>query len=240
MIIDFSVSNYKLITEKQTISLEALTGKRDKQSKDNIINAKYRIIGGKTKNIKLLKDIYVFGKEEAMQDLKGAIELFNKIIYFICCYDNTHKYKDCLSKTNNNNTKFEITFLLDNIKYIYKLHHNHFFHLLMYSGIAKWPQCIARELVYYPKGKKKRAMTDEIFKKALDYLYNNKLNQIKFSSDTSLMNKIRKDQIYLADFDDNVYIYPITDYYNSRKEDIENEYLCGRFGAIDRNNLKLY
>ncbi len=62
MIIDFSVSNYKLITKKQTISLEALTGKRDKQSKDNIVNAKYRIagygiLGGKTKNIKLLKDV---------------------------------------------------------------------------------------------------------------------------------------------------------------------------------------
>ena len=238
MIIDFSVSNYKLITKKQTISLEALTGKRDKQSKDNIINAKYKITGGKTKDIKLLKDVYVFGKEKVMQDLKGAIELFNKII----CYDNIHKYKDCLSKTNNDNTKFEITFLLDNIKYIYKLHHNHFFHLFMYSGI-EWPKCISTELVYYPKGKKKRAMTDKVFQKALDYLYNNKLNQIKFSNsinDTSLMNKVRKDQIYLADFNDNVYIYPITDYYNSRKEDIENEYLCGRLGAITRNNLKEY
>jgi hypothetical protein len=79
--------------------------------------------------------------------------------------------------------------------------------------------------------------------KALDYLSNNKLDQIKFSSsinDTSLMNKVRKDQIYLADFNDSVYIYPITDYYNSRKEDIENEYLCGRLGGIDRNNLKEY
>jgi len=54
------------------------------------------------------------------------------------------------------------------------------------------------------------------------------------------MNKVRKDQIYLADFNDNVYIYPITDYYNSRKKNIENEYLCGRLGGIDRNNLKEY
>lgn len=230
MIIDFSVSNYKLITGKQTISLEALTGKRDKQSKDNIVNAKYRIIGGKTKDIKLLKDVYVFGKEEAMQDLKGAIELFNKIV----SYDNfyKYKYKDCstdLSKTNDEAIKFEITFLLDNIKYIYKIHYGF--------------NCKIRQLVYYPKGKKKSIITNKIFKKALDYLSNNKLNQIKFSSsinDTSLMNKVRKDQIYLADFNDNVYIYPITDYYNSRKEDIENEYLCGRFGAIDRNNLKEY
>jgi hypothetical protein len=230
MIIDFSVSNYKFITERQTISLEALTGKRDKQSKDNIVNAKYRIIGGKTKDIKLLKDVYVFGKEEAMQNLKGAIELFNKIV----SYDNfyKYKYKDCstdLSKTNDEAIKFEITFLLDNIKYIYKIHYGF--------------NCKIRQLVYYPKGKKKSIITNKIFKKALDYLSNNKLNQIKFSSsinDTSLMNKVRKDQIYLADFNDNVYIYPITDYYNSRKEDIENEYLCGRFGAIDRNNLKEY
>jgi len=230
MIIDFSVSNYKLITERQTISLEALTGKRDKQSKDNIINAKYRIIGGKTKDIKLLKDVYVFGKEEAIQDLKGAIELFNKIV----SYDNfyKYKYKDCstdLSKTNDEAIKFEITFLLDNIRYIYKIHYGF--------------NCKIRELVYYPKGRKKSAMTNKVFKKALDYLLINKLDQIKFSSninDTSLMNKARKDQIYLADFDDNVYIYPITDYYNSRKEDIENEYLCGRFGGIDRNKLIEY
>lgn len=222
MIIDFSVSNYKFITKKQTISLEALTGKRDKQSKDNIVNAKYRIIGGKTKDIKLLKDIYVFGKEGAMQDLKGAIELFNKIVSYDRFYK--YKYKDCsttIGAYQNEAIKFEITFLLDNIKYIYKIH---------YCFNYK-----VRELVYYPKGRKKSLITDEVFKKALDYLYNNKLNQIKFSSDTSLMNKIRKDQIYLADFNDNVYVYPITDYYNSRKEDIENDYLCGRFGAIDRN-----
>ncbi len=230
MIIDFSVSNYKFITERQTISLEALTGKRDKQSKDNIVNAKYRIKGDKTKDIKLLKDVYVFGKEEAMQNLKGAIELFNKIV----SYDNfyKYKYKDCstdLSKTNDEAIKFEITFLLDKIKYIYKIHYGF--------------NCKVRQLVYYPKGKKKSIITNKIFMKALDYLSNNKLDQIKFSSsinDTSLMNKVRKDQIYLADFNDNVYIYPITDYYNSRKEDIENEYLCGRFGAIDRNNLKEY
>ena len=124
MIIDFSVSNYKFITERQTISLEALTGEWDKQSKDNIINAKYKIKGDKTKDIKLLKDVYVFGKEEAMQDLKGAIELFNKIV----SYDNfyKYKYKDCstdLSKTNDKAIRFEITFLLDNIKYIYKIHY---------------------------------------------------------------------------------------------------------------------
>lgn len=227
MIIDFSVSNYKFITGKQTISLEALTGKRDKQSKDNIINAKYRIIGGKTKDIKLLKDVYVFGKEEAMQNLKGAIELFNKIVSYDRFYK--YKYKDCstdLSKTNDEVIKFEITFLLDNIRYIYKIHYGF--------------NCKIRELVYYPKGRKKSVMTNKVFKKALDYLLINKLDQIKFASDTSLMNKVRKDQIYLADFDDNVYIYPITDYYNSRKEDIENEYLCGRLGGIDRNNLKEY
>ena len=142
MIIDFSVSNYKFITERQTISLEALTGKRDKQSKDNIVNAKYRIAGGKTKNIKLLKDVYVFGKKEAMQNLKGAIELFNKIV----SYDNfyKYKYKDCstdLSKTNDKAIKFEITFLLDNIKYIYKIHYGF--------------NCKIREIIYYPKGRKK-------------------------------------------------------------------------------------
>ncbi len=222
MIIDFSVSNYKFITERQTISLEALTGKRDKQSKDNIVNAKYRIKGDKTKDIKLLKDVYVFGKEEAMQNLKGAIELFNKIV----SYNNIYKYK---YKTNDKTIKFEITFLLDNIKYIYKIHYGF--------------NCKIREIIYYPKGKKKSTITNKVFKKVLDYLSNNKLDQIKFSSsinDTSLMNKVRKDQIYLADFNDNVYIYPITDYYNSRKEDIKNEYLCGRFGAIDRNNLKEY
>lgn len=230
MIIDFSVSNYKLITERQTISLEALTGKKDKQSKDNIINAKYRITGGKTKDIKLLKDVYVFGKEEAMQNLKGAIELFNKIV----SYDNfyKYKYKDCstdLSKTNDEAIKFEITFLLDNIRYIYKIHYGF--------------NCKIRELVYYPKGRKKSLITNKIFMKVLDYLCNNKLDQIKFSSninDTSLMNKVRKDQIYLADFDDNVYIYPITDYYNSRKKNIKIEYLCGRFGGIDRNKLIEY
>ncbi len=234
MIIDFSVSNYKLITGKQTISLEALTVKRDKfllrplkQSKDNIINAKYKIIGGKTKNIKLLKDVYVFGKEEAIQDLKGAIELFNKIVSYDRFYK--YKYKDCstdLSKTNDEAIKFEITFLLDNIRYIYKIHYGF--------------NCKIRELVYYPKGRKKSTMTNKVFKKALDYLLINKLDQIKFSSDTSLMNKVRKDQIYLADFDDNVYIYPITDYYNSRKKNIKIEYLCGRFGGIDRNKLIEY
>ncbi len=231
MIIDFSVSNYKFITERQTISLEALTGKWDKQSKDNIVNAKYRIagygiLGGKTKDIKLLKDVYVFGKEEAMQDLKGAIELFNKAVREDGFYN--YDYEPCskdLVKIINDDLEFKITFLLDNIKYIYRVH---------YEGIFK-----VRELVYYPKGQKKIVTTNKVFKKALDYLYN-KLNQIKLPSDTSLMNKVRKDQIYLADFDNNVYIYPITDYYNSRKEDIENEYLCGRLGAVDRNNLKEY
>lgn len=232
MIIDFSVSNYKFITERQTISLEALTRKRDKQSKDNIVNAKYRIIGGKTKDIKLLKDVYVFGKEEAMQDLKGAIEVFNRNVSF-----DQKFYKDEIKNStiiigfrNKPTIKFEITFLLDNIKYIYKIYY-HFFNSKTYED---------RQLVYYPKGRKKSLITDEGYQKVLDYLYNNKLNQIKFSSDTSLMNKIRKDQIYLADFDDNVYIYPITDFYNSRKEDIENDYLCGRFGAIDRNKLIEY
>ncbi len=234
MIIDFSVSNYKLITKKQTISLEALTGKRDKQSKDNIINAKYRIagygiLGGKTKNIKLLKNVYVFGKEEAVQNLKGAIEVFNKIVSEDDFYDYDHKpcSKD-LAKIIDDNLKFEITFLLDNIKYIYRIH---FYCNCKIRG---------RELAYYPEGKKTSLITKEAFNKAIDYLYNNKLDQIKFSSDTFLMNELRKDQIYLADFNDNVYVYPITDYYNSRKEDIENEYLCGRLGAITRNNLKEY
>lgn len=239
MIIDFSVSNYKLITKKQTISLEALTGKRDKQSKDNIVNAKYRIagygiLGGKTKNIKLLKDVYVFGKEEALQNLKGAIEVFNKIISEDNFYDYDHKLcSKELAKIIDNNLKFEITFLLDNIKYIYRVH---------YDSLGK-----VRELFYYPKGKKTSLITNEVFNKALDYLSNiffnsssNRLDQIKFSSDTFLMNQLRKDQIYLADFNDNVYVYPITDYYNSRKEDIENDYLCGRFGAIDRNKLIKY
>ena len=239
MIIDFSVSNYKLITKKQTISLEALTGKRDKQSKDNIINAKYRIagygiLGGKTKNIKLLKDVYVFGKEEAVQNLKGAIEVFNKIISEDNFYDYDHKpCSNDLAKIIDDNLKFEITFLLDNIKYIYRVHY--------------YCNCKIRELAYYPKGKKTSLITNELFNKALDYLSNiffssssNRLDQIKFSSDTSLMNQLRKDQIYLADFNDNVYVYPITDYYNSRKENIENDYLCGRFGAITRDNLKEY
>lgn len=248
MIIDFSVSNYKFITERQTISLEALTGKRDKQSKDNIVNAKYRIagygiLGGKTKNIKLLKDVYVFGKKEAMQNLKGAIELFNKIINV----DKVNKYEyKYLSKNNNGDIEFEITFLLDNIRYIYKLHYDidHFRHLLKYRN---WFECTTRELVYYPKGKKNHTITNKVFMKALDYLSNNRLDQIIFSNDTSLMNKVRKDQIYLADINYgsnteiyNTEIYPITDYYNSRKEDIENEYLCGRLGAIPRNNLKEY
>ena len=227
MIIDFSVSNYKFITERQTISLEALTRKRDKQSKDNIINIDCRIAKGKTRGIKLLKNVYVFGLTRPMEEFKEAIEFFNKIVSYDKFYK--YKYKDCstdLSKTNDEAIKFEITFLLDNIKYIYKIHYSF--------------NCKIRELIYYPKGVKKRRITNEVFKKVLDYLSNNKLDQIKFSSDTSLMNKVRKDQIYLADFDNNVYIYPITDYYNSRKEDIENEYLCGRFGAIARNKLIEY
>jgi len=138
MLVEISIENYLSIKHKVTLSMEATS---DKSLDCNVINLD-KEQGGK----KLLRSVVIYGANAS-----GKTNVLSSIIKLRDLVKNSHKYQrgqelpytpfkfDEDSKLNP--TRFEITFIQNNIKYIYQLSYNK-------------ERVIDESLYYYPNKRK--------------------------------------------------------------------------------------
>lgn len=126
MLIEFSVSNYRSFSSEQTLSMETIASKSDKEKPENRFNTKISWAAEKQKDLSLLKSAIIYGANDAGKTnfIKAIITLRNLVLF---------SFKNPLSENNtpqnflldkplkDKPSFFKVTFIKDKVKYSYAI-----------------------------------------------------------------------------------------------------------------------
>jgi len=126
MLIEFSVSNHRSFSSEQTLSMEPISDKANKEKPENLFHTKISWAAKKQKELDLLKSAIIYGANDAGKTnlIRGIIVLKNLVSY---------SFKSPLSENNapqnflldrafeNKPSSFKATFIKNKIKYSYSI-----------------------------------------------------------------------------------------------------------------------
>lgn len=206
MIVEFSVTNFRSIKEKQTFSLVAESTKNKRETNTFTVEI------GKKDKITLLKSAVVFGANASgKSNLIKAFKTFRQIITVSRGPHSANNYFEPFlfnTDTPNKDTEFECVFILGGFKFIYSIAYNK-------SKIS------FEELSYFPKNVKK-----VLFKRIIEK--DNLSDSAKFATDAEEIDlkilpqhfRIFKNQAVLSKFGLDIaepFLYKIYSYFFSWK-----------------------
>ncbi|MBU6339120.1 MAG: AAA family ATPase [Rickettsiales bacterium] len=124
MLIEFSISNYRSFSDIQTLSMESVSSKTDKEKPENKSKTKISWTAKKQKEIELLKSAIIYGANDAGKTniIRALIELKKLVSYSfrnpLSEYNQSQNF--LLDKTfQNKPSVFDLTFIKGGIKYRY-------------------------------------------------------------------------------------------------------------------------
>lgn len=124
MLIEFSVSNFRSFSSEQTLSLEPITGKADKEKIENKFKTKISWAAKKQKELELLRSAIIYGANNAgkTNTIRAIIALRNLVLFSFKnpLLENGQQQNFLLdSAFQSKPSTFSIVFVKNKIKYSY-------------------------------------------------------------------------------------------------------------------------